>query len=488
MSFLQGRRLVIEAEALTGRWSLTDPVRRDCAAWPPAPDTLFCALVAAAAARGEACDPALRWLETRGAPIIEYEAAAGRTNGFVTYAPVADRTMFSAGWRQRRSHSSIGSNAPVRWSWMLDEGKAVPLEPLSVLAAGVTHVGSPRGSVLARAFVTADPLGPEALVPIEGGPHRLRVPHPGRLDALEAAFRSGRRPPLGPSAGYAPLKEIITAPDGAPRLRGSARSWGDLLALRRKSGPILSLDAVVPLMEAARRALLHHLGDGAPAALTGDGPECGRVPHLAFVPLARVGDPHATGEIAGLGLLPPAGLAEAEMFALAGAVGRWLQEGGRLQFGPLAWHLASVTVPQLPWSLNPTRYDSTASLWTSVTPVVLDRHPKRHADGRLKRGRSVPEIVEDMCLGAGLPRPQDVRWRSGPFLQGAMPAREHALGQRGYLSGAHLLHLQIAWDQPVRGPVLLGRGRYFGLGLMVPGPQEASRADAGDRSRQGVEA
>ena len=29
-------------------------------------------------------------------------------------------------------------------------------------------------------------------------------------------------------------------------------------------------------------------------------------------------------------------------------------------------------------------------------------------------------------------------------------------------------HVTLAFDRPVRGPVLLGAGRYFGLGLMRP--------------------
>ena len=45
-------RLVITASPLLDRWAITSSVRRDRITWPPSPDTLFSALVAAAASLG----------------------------------------------------------------------------------------------------------------------------------------------------------------------------------------------------------------------------------------------------------------------------------------------------------------------------------------------------------------------------------------------------------------------------------------------------
>ena len=90
-------RLVVEAVPLIGRWSLSDAWRRDRATWPPAPDTLFSALVAAAAGLGwgEATPPeevttsrlgrALAWLETLGPPEIDAQAEPGRVEGETWY-------------------------------------------------------------------------------------------------------------------------------------------------------------------------------------------------------------------------------------------------------------------------------------------------------------------------------------------------------------------------------------------------------------------
>ncbi len=67
------KRLVITATPLIDRGSISS--RRDRAAWPPSPDTLFSALVAAAASLGNACHPALYWLEQQGNPNIEADVS-----------------------------------------------------------------------------------------------------------------------------------------------------------------------------------------------------------------------------------------------------------------------------------------------------------------------------------------------------------------------------------------------------------------------------
>ena len=43
-------------------------------------------------------------------------------------------------------------------------------------------------------------------------------------------------------------------------------------------------------------------------------------------------------------------------------------------------------------------------------------------------------------------------------------------GHRNYTT-----HLQITFDEPVSGPLILGAGRYFGYGLLLPMP--GSRRD-----------
>jgi len=101
------KRLVITATPLIDRWSISS--RRALASWPPSPDTLFSALVAAAASLGNPCHPALYWLERQGNPNIEADASPPMVESVRAYCPVADRTMWDAKSRQARFHNSVGT-------------------------------------------------------------------------------------------------------------------------------------------------------------------------------------------------------------------------------------------------------------------------------------------------------------------------------------------------------------------------------------------
>ena len=141
-------RLVIQASPLIDRWSVTSATRRDRVQWPPSPDTLFSALVAAAASLGEACHPALGWLETLGNPVIEADPSPPRVEAIAAFCPVADRTPWDKGARQARSINSIGTPGVVAWSWSITT--AEHLADLQRIVQEVTYIGSSRGPVLAR--------------------------------------------------------------------------------------------------------------------------------------------------------------------------------------------------------------------------------------------------------------------------------------------------------------------------------------------------
>lgn len=460
-------RLVIEAAPLIGRWSLSDAWDRGVAAWPPAPDTLFSALVAAAAGAGwgEQAPPAdvtasrhgraLAWLETLGPPEIEAVEEPGRVEGLTWFVPVGDDAgLDQTRSRKARRHNSVGADAPVRWAWPVEPRAAeAHLPVLAEIVENVTRIGSSRGPVLAVVRLVESEAWQPRLVPWAEGDTGLRGIYPGRLADLERWFQAGQRPEPGPVVAYARPEAI--------RLQSA---WGDALALRRQAGLALGIARSVDVAEAARNALLAHLGDDAPETLTGHAGQ-GRVlrrDHLAIVPMARLGDAHADGTILGVGLLLPRGADDATWFALLAAVGRWMGAGGRLVIGGrTAWALALATDDHRV-SLSPDRWRKWAKVWSSATPVALDRHPKAY--GR----RTLPVVVAEMCRKNGLPEPARVRASMDPTVPGAAPSRAYGLGTRSYLDGRYITHLEIAWDRPVPGPILLGAGRHFGLGLMMP--------------------
>lgn len=73
-----------------------------------------------------------------------------------------------------------------------------------------------------------------------------------------------------------------------------------------------------------------------------------------------------------------------------------------------------------------------------------------------------------MCGDAGLPQPDHVEAAGLSLFKGGPQIGGVCLGQRDYLKRSHMAHLRLCWRREVPGPILLGRGRYFGLGVMLP--------------------
>src|SRR5205823_4689929 len=108
---------------------------------------------------------------------------------------------------------------------------------------------------------------------------------------------------------------------------------------------------------------------------------------------------YADGRILGLGVALPRGLSAAErrqaVRALV-AVDHISPPGGT------AFTLARVTPGQpVPHNIRPDTWTRPSRRWASVTPLLLDRFPKKGA-------RDVADIIARGCEYAGLPRPADV--------------------------------------------------------------------------------
>jgi CRISPR-associated protein Csb2 len=131
------------------------------------------------------------------------------------------------------------------------------------------------------------------------------------------------------------------------------------------------------------------------------------------------------------------------------------------------WHLVPVnqsrpklvTLRRGLW-LGPSRR------WASITPIVLDRYPKRDGDAE--------DMVVKACQYIDLPRPRDVVLMPGSLFTGAPPAKRFPpLPKKSGKTLDQHTHALLIFDEQVRGPVLLGTGRYRGYGLCRPyGPKE----------------
>jgi CRISPR-associated protein Csb2 len=109
-------------------------------------------------------------------------------------------------------------------------------------------------------------------------------------------------------------------------------------------------------------------------------------------------------------------------------------------------------------ALNPQRWQTPSRAWHSVTPVVWVGHPRPNRTER---------IVTKMCAHIGLPAPKAFQFGRYSQLQGSPHAQAFLLPD--HYQHRYVSHMELEFDEPVYGPVLLGSGQYFGLGLFAPG-------------------
>jgi CRISPR-associated protein Csb2 len=299
------------------------------------------------------------------------------------------------------------------------------------------------------------------LEPTLAGERLLRVPGPGRLDRLDAVHVLRKRdslaqPPKGREVPYGPVSGALRqGPHGAARVLSF-------------EGARFGLEETAWVTQRYRAALLAHLGD-APAILTGHDPAGGpaRRAHVAFAPLAYVDREHADGTIKGMAVVIPRDADEEALTRLDDAIQRVtrLVFGGR---GEINLRLVpsegddAMTDSGLPESLRFSRYSGSRTTWASVTPVALGRHPKP------RKGLSEEQVLAADLADLGLPVPAGLRLHDVATVRGAPPARACRPGDLSALRNRLLRHVRVTFSEPVRGPLLVGAGRYMGFGLLLP--------------------
>jgi len=455
--------------------------------WPPQPDRLFSALVASWAARGQREDEraALEWLEAQEPPRLT--CSPGQARSLVkVYVPPNDDSLTSPTIlpaRRRRQERQFPAWVPhdpvVQFTWCCDPEPPV-FRALAALARDTSYLGHSSSLVRCRPLtITTEPA---ASLPARRQLHR------GRLQVLERAFDRGERPPPGETVPLIREKLAdVSAPDSV-----FGRNW---IILAHQDG--WRPDALGAALAAKQLLKTVQSGYGpapAPEWVSGHAPD-GRpsaAPHLAVVPLLNVGWTWSDGQLMGLALVLPRTLeaaiartldpeadplsdddlaAAAAEAALHRALGRRNQTpaGGLTLTLKLPreqlWTLVREARP-LRASLKPGRYLGPARRWATVTPIALDRHPK--AEGEVEAS------IAAACERIGLPRPERIIATKHAAVAGAVSARRSARAPAwtgwqlpSSLAGRPLTHAVIEFAEPVAGPVILGAGRFVGLGLCL---------------------
>lgn len=472
---------------LTGRSVATHPTDRQLAEWPPHPDRVFQALVAAWG-EGDADAPgaaALRWLEAQTAPQIapptgdrvqsgsspkvfvpvnDSNAQVWKKSGKLVFAqPIRELNIGRD--RQPRSFPStvVEPTATCALIWP-DAAPGEHRARLARLCAQVIRIGHSRS--LVRMWLTDEPP-PATLVPATGARRScvLRCPGAGRLASLQASFVAGRRPDTAPWVGYE---------EPAPQVDHRGAFDHRLVVFRRHDGSRLYLPQTAIWTEALRATLIQ-AADAEPAVKAlvsghaADGSAL-QVPHAAYLPLAFVGDQHADGHLLGLGLALPHELDPALEFGLYQAIAACLDESGHLRLTAGRAGAARFVIEDRPApakALAAATWAAAARRWSTVTPIVLDRQPpRRHAD----QDAFAAEEIARACARQGLPPPIEIGILPVSACRGAPPARAFpALPRRSDGGKRWHTHAVLTFAEPVAGPLILGAGRYRGYGLCRPG-------------------
>lgn len=443
--------------------------------WPPSPSRLFAAFVAADGTR-DRCrvtdGSELGLIEA--APPPEIRASARRD---VLRSPLCARYVVT----NQREKTGAVQEYPARkatlvrpgvrlsprdrrvvYIWKDIQPTATQMEALGRRAARIGYLGCADSPVRVSLATALDPATPADVWSSDpNGDVDVPVPFPGLLEVLDGAFgewsagitlrRASYRSDL---AGYRSPGHAVQSEFVSP--------WAETLWLRfaRPVPGRCALTVSETLKAAVLDRYTNDLGispDEVPPVLHGHvDTEAAGYQLAQWLVLPRVGDAHARGALHGAAIMVPKSAGAEVVEGLRTVL--WRLRVLRLPGG------RSVEVhPQLgeaePRAALPSRWTLRSTRWVSALPVVHERR-RRHgpilADVRL------------WCRHAGFPEPIAARTSDLPLLPGALQLapsevyRDRAGIRRPYS------HLAVEFAEPVLGPMVLGRARQFGLGLMAP--------------------
>lgn len=317
----------------------------------------------------------------------------------------------------------------------------------------------------------------------------VRWVSPGQMDRLARAFEkhAETEPHVLPAhfVRYtereirvdAPVEETVFDPD-------------NVVVFSRVGGPRLPIISTAGLSRQFRRALMSVAQQPVPELLSGhrlDGAPSEHT-HMAVVPLPFVGRQHADGAILGLTLFFPRACDPEQRRAVLKAVGLLELEGHSIESSeehPVRLHLGqagTLELERVRWgeprsaTLNPARWCKASRAWASVTPIALDRNPGDLHDSNAERRRTAFVAAEQSIrdavsriLPAGVSSLVRVDVVRSCVVAGTAKPRNYPrfpIDDRRHQRV--LVHVRLVFDRPVRGPILLGAGRYQGLGLCLP--------------------
>lgn len=460
------RWLVLEARFHTGLYRGSE--------WPPSPFRLLQAIVAG---NRSIEAPGLTWLEQQAAPDI-FAPAEVPESRYTLYVPNNTDRRKPKGQTTDREVIERRVSGPVRYVYALRSDTDLAEATQLIGTASQLHTlgsGQDQASLAGR-IEGARPTSAESerhyapshasrVMPLRSDIDvQLRVPAAGSLAALEARFQASQSRLSKDKGWFSPVlapavhKVMAYAPAGL-----AARVAMLPLHLRKPEQaqafrPFDARNAVVvaALLRGAvmRRTEASRLADFA----AGYGPEAEPDHRLSWVPLPSLGHAHTDGLIRRALLMAPIECLP-QVAELAGVLGQDALQMTNEDSGECV--AQAVLADPDDGVFNAYRRESTQ--WTSITPVIL---PGDHADSPRLVRNLILKALRHAGIDTGLLA--DFSTSRVPFLP-----QSHHVGDYRLKAWKAMrlipLHVRLRFHQPLRGPLLLGRGRHFGLGVFCAG-------------------
>lgn len=478
--------------------------------WPPSPARLYQALIAGNAIGARLptdCTAALRWLEALPPP--EIRSQRGRLGlPYTSFVPNNDLDA-KGGNPARVADIRVGktirprhldARRPILYLWRFQASAAADsaADQLCAMAGNLYQLGRGLDMAWAQAEVMDTATAVQAVAAFPGdifrpgeryGEVTLDCPQPGSLDSLITRFQAQRMRLRSVQEGRK-VKVYFTNPPKAqfkPVDYNPAERWR-LFELRaqRDGSPLHSWPQhrAVALVEQVRDRIAERLTN----ALEGQGDlierviigrhatKTGKAIRIQLIPLPSIGAKYTNRSIRRLLLKVPADC------PLAIDDIEWALSG--LSIGAQGAEKATLVAAS---DLGMLRHYGLETgdryrTWRSVTPLALPISAGRRRidpQRRLKEAKGGAERSEEeqrACAAviqalrhAGLRgHVETVRVQREPFSDRGIRAEAFAADTR--FPKERLWHIELVFAEPREGLIILGDGRYLGLGLMAPDP------------------
>ncbi|HIE55030.1 MAG TPA: type I-U CRISPR-associated protein Cas5/Cas6, partial [Chromatiaceae bacterium] len=494
------RALVIEIMLHEDRWHGDGD-------WPPSPFRLFQALVAAAA-RGtrlqEADRQALKWLEALEPPAIAAPCNVGTGRTMFAFVPDNDLDGKDAKGNPdrieqirspKRTTPHLLDGAPrFLYVWHFEAQQDAVRNHMDRVQQ-IVHQLYQFGRGIDMAWARAHVLAPEEAKtmlrghpggmhdPCDGGDRRLPVPTPGSLHSLEQRFAQFRQRLQIVQKGRTVRVHFRQPSKPVRRMVGYACPPHRLLFDIRKVG---QPERFAPDTQRRVAPLVAQLRDLAAARLRAAGVEKARIERYLvgrgadaqdkkrrarILPLPSIGHEFAGGGIRRVLVEVP------QESPLDKEDVRWAFEGLSwdenvdFETGELtAGHMLVETTDTRMLNNYGVERKNGAIHWRTITPAALPaRRRGKTGSERLSTEEHVIRAVRTALRHAGVrARPLRIDVQREPFDRNSHMAGDY---EPDRFDARQLWHVEIVLEEPVSGPLLIGNGRYLGLGLMAPVPR-----------------